>query len=395
MDAPAVALVTYSTKPRGGVAHTLALGEALHSLGADVLVVGLGDPVAGFYRPVAVPTLVVPAPVVDGGLEEKVSANIDALEAALAAVASRYPVLHTQDCIAARAAARVRDAGADCEVLRTVHHVDDFDSEILMDCQRQAIIEPDRVFVVSEEWKRILREDYDTAAEVVSNGVDVARFGAHQAVAMVRGLRARVGATDRPLVLSVGGIEPRKGSDTLVEAMSRLVSSRTPPPVLAVVGGHSFQDHRAYRERVLGSLGSLRLTLGRDVILVGTVPDPEMVAWYAAADVLAFPSVQEGFGLAVLEAMCAGLPVVTSDLPVFHEWMVPGRHALVAPLGDAAALADRLGTVLDDAGLRARLTAAGRVLASSYSWTATARRHLDLYAPRSPARPLTERPLQR
>ena len=379
MEAPAVALVTYSTKPRGGVVHTIAIGEALHALGAEVLVVGLGDPVTGFYRQVDVPVHIVPAPLVDGALDEKVAANIDALEAGLGEVASRYPILHTQDCIAARAAARVRDAGAHCEVLRTVHHVDDFTSEFLVDCQRQAIIEPDRVFVVSQSWQQTLREDYDVDAEVVSNGVDVARFGAAQPATVLRTLRARVGAGDRPLILSVGGIEPRKGSDTLVEAMSRLVSSRTPSPVLAVVGGDSFQDHRPYRESVLDSLAPLGLTLGKDVVLVGTVPDAEMAAWYATADVLAFPSLKEGFGLAALEAMTAGLPVVTSDLPVFREWMVPGRHALVAPIGDAAALADRLGTVLDDDVVRERLTHAGRRLASTYSWSASARRHLDLY----------------
>src|SRR5690606_26391220 len=138
------------------------------------------------------------------------------------------------------------------------------------------------------------------------------------------------------------------GSDTLVAALSRLVRERTPSPVLAVLGGHSFQDHRAYRDRVLDSLDGLGLTLGEDVVELGTVPEDEMAAWYAAADVLAFPSVKEGFGLAALEAMAAGLPVVTSDIPVFREWLVPGRDALLAPVGDEEALATALATVLDD-----------------------------------------------
>ncbi|MEP6816859.1 MAG: MSMEG_0565 family glycosyltransferase [Marmoricola sp.] len=377
---PKVALVTYSTKPRGGVAHTLAVGEALHALGAEVVVVGLGDRHAGFYRSAAVPTRIVPSPVVSGGLEEKVAANIDALEAALVEIAHDHPLLHAQDCIAARAAARVRDAGADVVVLRTVHHVDDFDSATLMDCQRRAILEPDHVFVVSETWRRILRDEYATDTALVRNGVDVARYSRQHSRSTIDRLRARVGATDRPLVLAVGGIEPRKGSDTLVQAMSRLAHARTPPPVLAVVGGHSFQDHRAYRERVLASLEPLGLELGVDVVRVGTVPEGEMEAWYAAADVLAFPSVKEGFGLAALEAMCAGLPVVTSDLPVFREWLEPGRDALVAPIGDARALADALATVLDDHEVRTRLTTAGRRLADRWSWEVSARGHLEHYA---------------
>ncbi len=376
---PPLALVSYSTKPRGGVVHTLALGEALHRVGVDVMVVGLGDPDEGFYRPADVPTLVVPVPDVDGGLEERVAANIDALETALAEVAGQRPLLHTQDCIAARAAARVRDAGAPCRVLRTVHHVDDFTSQILMDCQRAAILEPDVVFVVSETWRRILLDDYGTPAAVVPNGVDLPRFGAPQPAALLRDLRARVGASERPLLLAVGGIEPRKGSDTLVAALSRLKAERHPPPVLAVVGGHSFQDHRAYAEAVLASLAPLGLELGTDVIQVGTVPDSEMAGWYAAADVLAFPSVKEGFGLAALEAMSAGLPVVTTDLEAFREWLVADREALVVPVGDAEALATALARVLDDAALRESLVTNGRRLAERYSWDASAQRHLDLY----------------
>ncbi|HEY8340058.1 MAG TPA: MSMEG_0565 family glycosyltransferase [Egibacteraceae bacterium] len=381
---PPVALVTYSTKARGGVAHTVALGEALHALGQDVLIVGLGDPAQGFFRPVAAPTRVVPAPETSGGLEEKVAANIDAMEAALRDLVGDWPILHTQDCISARAAARVRDAGAPVTVLRTVHHVDDFDSAVLMDCQRQAIVEPDVVLVVSRVWQEILARDYGVAAEIVPNGVDVQRY-ATASPALVAALRARVGAQDRPLLLSVGGIEPRKGSDTLVAALSLLVRRRDPAPVLAVLGGHSFQDHRAYRERVRASFGPLGLTAGRDVVEVGTVPESEMAAWYAAADVLAFPSVKEGFGLAALEAMAAGVPVVTSDLPVFREWLVPGRDALTAPVGDAEALADALAAVLDDADLAVRLRRAGRRLAARFTWTASAERHLAVYARRDVA----------
>ena len=59
--------------------------------------------------------------------------------------------------------------------------------------------------------------------------------------------------------------------------------------MLAVVGGHSFQDYREYRDRVLASLPGLGLRLDDDVVLLGTVPDAELPGWYAAADVLAFP----------------------------------------------------------------------------------------------------------
>jgi glycosyltransferase-like protein len=381
-EAP-VALITYSTKPRGGVNHTLALGEALHALGRPVLIVGLGDPAAGFFRPVDAPTLIVPAPGAPpgGGLEAKVDANIDALEAALGDVAARFPVLHAQDCISARAAARVRDAGAAATVVRTVHHVDDFDTEKLMDCQRQAILEPDHVLVVSRMWQRILAADYGVRCELVGNGVAVGRYRS-ASPGLARRLRERT-APDGPLVLSVGGIEPRKGTDALVRALARLrraaLAGATPPPVLAVIGGHSFQDHRWYRDKVLAELPALGLAAGRDVIELGTVADEEMPAWYAAADVLAFPSVKEGFGLAPLEAMAAGTPVVVSDLPVFGEWLRPGADALSVPVGDDAELASALRRVLTEPELAGRLRAAGHVVADRHSWAAEAERHARLY----------------
>jgi glycosyltransferase involved in cell wall biosynthesis len=151
-------------------------------------------------------------------------------------------------------------------------------------------------------------------------------------------------------------------------------------PVLAVVGGHSFQDYREYRDRVLASLPGLGLRLDDDVVLLGTVPDAELPGWYAAADVLAFPSTKEGWGLAVLEAMSAGLPVVASDLPVFREYLRPGQDALMVPADDAAALAAALGAVLDDAALAARLRAAGYRVCARFTWERCAAEHQRVYA---------------
>jgi glycosyltransferase-like protein len=378
-----VALVTYSVKPRGGVVHTLALAEALHAAGYPVRVIALGDPAAGFFRPVAVPFTIIEAPPSLPTLEERVFANVDALTAGLAGFSGDFPILHTQDCISARAAARVRDtaAGPPPVVVRTVHHVDDFTSPSLIDCQRQAILEPDRILVVSERWREILAEEYGTSAEVVHNGVDVGRFRSADPdlVAALRQRAGTAGAAGRPLILAVGGIEPRKGSDTLMAAVAALRRAGR-RPVLAVVGGHSFQDYREYRERVLASLPGLGLRLDDDVVLLGTVPDAELPGWYAAADVLAFPSTKEGWGLAVLEAMSAGLPVVASDLPVFREYLRPGRDALMVPVDDAAALAAALGAVLDDAALADRLRAAGDQVCARFTWDRCAAEHRRIYA---------------
>ena len=373
-----IALLTYSTKPRGGVAHTLALGEALHADGVDVRIVTLGDPEVGFYRPVAAPTVIVPAPPTRDTLEERVFASIDALETGLRELAHDVDVLHAQDCISASAAARVRDDGADVQVFRTVHHVDDFTTEALITCQIRAIEEPDQVFVVSEHWRGLLRTDYGVEARVVPNGVDVARFS-DVGDARRAELRARVGVRDQFLFLSVGGIEPRKGSEFLVDAMGELCATVTPRPVLAVVGGHSFQDYRPYREATLARAAEVGLDLGRDIVMLGMVDDAELPHWYHAADALAFPSTKEGWGLAILEAQAAGLPVVTSDLPVFHEFLTDGVDAVMTPVGDSAALATAMREIIDDEELRAGLADNGRVLAQRYSWAQSAARHAEIY----------------
>ena len=260
---PPVALLTYSVKPRGGVVHTLHLAEALHEAGYPVRVVALGDPAEGFFRPVRAPCTIVPTPPHLPTLEERVFASVDALATGLSGLTGNYPVWHAQDCISARAACRIRDGCADGAplVVRTVHHVDDFTTQALIDCQRQAIAEPDRVLVVSEQWRRIIAEDYGISATVVRNGVDAGRFQAADP-RLAATLRASAGAAGRPLILTVGGIEPRKGSDTLVRAIA-LMRHGGHDPVLAVVGGHSFQDYRAYRDRVFSLLPDLGLTVGR------------------------------------------------------------------------------------------------------------------------------------
>jgi glycosyltransferase-like protein len=383
-----VVLVTYSTRPRGGVVHTLHLAEALHRLGEPVHVLALGDPDAGFFRPVQVPHTIVPAPATAPGLEARVFRSVDALADGLAALPPAFRILHAQDCISARAAARVRDLGAPAVVVRTVHHVDDFTTPAIVECQRQAILEPDHLIVVSDHWRRVLQQDYGLAADVVRNGVDLERFtrppASDRAV-----LRARVGAEHRFLFLTVGGIEPRKGSADLIEAMGELRRTLAPPPVLAVVGGHSFQDYEAYRERVLARAEILGLEFGADVVLLGMVADEELPLWYRAADAFVFPSRKEGWGLAVLEAMASGLPVVATDIPVFREYLLPGQDALLVPPGQPASLAAAMREMTTDTGLRARLRRAGARVAGRFRWEDTARRHQSVYeriAQRRPTR---------
>lgn len=376
---PRIAMLTYSSKPRGGVVHALHLAEALHAQGADVHLFALGDPKEGFYRPARVPHTLFPAPEGGGTLEDRVFAAVDALRSGLERAAAGFDVLHAQDCIAARAVLDLRERVGLGSLVRTVHHIDDFTTAALIECQHRSVVEPERVLVVSEFWRRALAEEHGIEATVVPNGVDVERFAAPTPADDARALRDRVGARDRFLFLTVGGIEPRKGTMELVEALAELRDRDPPGPVVALVGGHSFQDHTPYRERVLARMEKLGVELGGDLVVLGTVPDDELDAWYRAADGFVFPSAKEGFGLVVLEALASRLPVIATDIPVFAEYLTHDRDALLARSGDAASLAEEMRRVMLDAELRERLAQAGPEIASRYSWEASASHHREVY----------------
>ncbi len=167
----------------------------------------------------------------------------------------------------------------------------------------------------------------------------------------------------------MGGVERRKNTVNLLRAF-HLVRRQLPRAALLVVGGATLLDHSAYRREfdALDPAG---------VSVVGPVTDAEMVAAYRMADVLAFPSIVEGFGLAVVEAMAAGTPVVTSDIAPFTEYLRAGEALRVDPL-DVPALAAALVRATDPA-VAAGLRAAGRVAAGRFGWPAAAAAHVAAY----------------
>ena len=168
-------------------------------------------------------------------------------------------------------------------------------------------------------------------------------------------------------LLSLATLEPRKGLDVLLAA---LAEPKAPDLPLLLVGqpGWGGVDPLAEAAR-------LGLAAGR-VRLLGRLPDADLAVVLHRATALAVPSRAEGFGLPVLEAMAAGVPVVTSDAPALVE--VGGGAAHVVPRDDAGELAEALAIVADPAE-RARRAAAGRARAGHYSWSAAARQLWALY----------------
>jgi glycosyltransferase-like protein len=353
-----IALLTYSTKPRGGVVHTLALAEALARRGEEVTVwtLGRGGDTAFFRRidPLVAITVVPFAPHDGESVGDRIVRSIRALRDAF--TPELYDIVHAEDCISANAV-------PGC--IRTIHHLDTFTTPELVLCHERAIVDPVARICVSEAVAAEVRAGWGFTPTVIPNGVDSARFAL---AASERGASARRSWTDRlgPYVLAVGGIEPRKGTIDLLEAFAILRRTH-PERRLVLAGGETLFDYSDYRRAFERRAAELEVSYD----LLGVVDDDELPSLVAASDVLSFVSTKEGFGLAAMEALAAGVPVVARDLPVLREVF----GATVDYASDVPGIAAALARALERGSDKAR----GRALAERYTWAAAAEAHVDLY----------------
>jgi len=374
-----IAMLTYSVKPRGGVVHALEVSEALARRGHRVELAALARPGEELFRATAVPLRVVRHAPLEGPFDARIERMLEAYAEGLRPIlaAGAYDVVHAQDCLSANAALALRDEGVIDRVVRTVHHVDDFTSPSLIECQQRSIAGPDRVVAVSQPWVERLAAEFGVAAGLVPNGVDPRRFRPARAAAERRADRRWAELGDRLAVLTVGGIEPRKGSLCLLEGFAALRAALPArDPLLLIAGGTTLFDYRDELDRFFAR--AAELDVERHVRVLGALAPDAIERLYRAADVFAFPSLKEGFGLAALEALAADLPVVASDLDVFRGFLA--HSALLTPVGDGAALAAAIERVASDELLRARLRARGRAVVRRYTWDASAAAHERLYA---------------
>jgi glycosyltransferase-like protein len=373
-------MLTYSVKPRGGVVHALQVAEALDRRGHDVELAALARHGEELFRPAAVPLHLVRHVPLDAPFDERIQGMLEAYAEGLGPILASggYDVIHAQDCLSANAALALRDAGAIDHVIRTVHHVDDFTSPSLIACQDRSILEPDRVLCVSAPWVERLAEEFGVRAELVRNGVDASRYRPAHSAAERAQARIEAGLGDRFAVMTVGGIEPRKGSMTLLDGFARLRElAPQRDPLLVIAGGTTLFDYRHERDRFAAR--AVALGVDAHVRVLGPLEPEPMERLFRAADAFAFPSVKEGFGLAALEALAAGLPVVASDLDVFRGFLTHRESALLVPPGDGAALGRALARLATDPALAARLRARGLRVVPEHTWDAAAAAHERAY----------------
>jgi len=225
------------------------------------------------------------------------------------------------------------------------------------------------VIAISESTRRDMLRHYrvdERKVHVIYGGV-APRFqpATQDDIAQVR---QKHGLPER-FILAVGTIEPRKNLVGLLEAYRSLLDRGS--NVGLVIAGRTGWRSESFFER----LAALRVA--ERVTLLGPFPDAELPALYSAADVLAFPSLYEGFGLPVLEAMACGTPVVASNTSAIPE--VAGEAGILVPPHDVVALAGALERVLADAALRADLRARGLAQAARFTWQRSAEATLALY----------------
>ncbi len=374
-----IALLTHSTNPRGGVSHCLALAEALTNLGHDA-VVHAPDPAGrGFYREARCGTVAVPAGRIESrSTADMVEQRIGEYSDWFRAPGHRaFDVYHAHDGIGGNALADLTAAGLIPGFVRTVHHLDHFADQHVEARQVRAVTAAGCVLCVSDLWADALKHDYGVTARRVRNGVDTTAFSPRPDASDPR-VRAQWGLGTGPIFLAVGGLEPRKNSLRLIEAFA-IVRARHPTAQLVVVGGASVLDYADYAHRCAAAVIVLGLDTGpvRPVVITGPVPQFDMPALYRIADTLAFPSLVEGFGLAVLEAMASGTPVVVSRIAPFTEYLAD-EDALWATPTDTDAIAAALESSLDP-GRRRPLVDRGHGVAARYDWASSALAHLDFY----------------
>ncbi|HEY9700708.1 MAG TPA: MSMEG_0565 family glycosyltransferase [Trichocoleus sp.] len=370
-----IALFTYSTKPRGSVIHTLELAEALHQLGHQVCVYALDKDGQGFDYPLSCKYQPVPAQPGSPDIDRLIQQRIQEFVTFLNQSRQTYDIYHAQDCISANALAILRQNQQIRHFVRTVHHIEDYSSVYLRHCQDRSIREADLCLCVSETWQTELQQHYQINAPRVINGVNLKRFspildGSEDA------LKAQWNLNGSPLYLTVGGIEPRKNSIRLLQAFAQVLQ-KYPQAQLVIAGGATLFDYQSYRDDFFALADELGINLGQSLVVTGVLSDTQLPALYRIADAFVFPSVKEGWGLVVLEAIASGLPVITSNQFPFTEFLSTHQALLVNP-GSPPAIAQAMQDILHPDRAYA-LVKQSASIPNHYTWESSAHLHLTYY----------------
>ncbi|MFI5273685.1 MAG: glycosyltransferase [Ktedonobacterales bacterium] len=245
---------------------------------------------------------------------------------------------------------------------------------VRMEHEARLAARAESIIVSTEHEREQLRRIYGLPPEeltIIPCGVDLRAF-APGTTADRRAARVALGLRDdTPAVLFVGRLDPIKGIDLLLESVAQMHARAQ----LFIVGGNPDGDPEVRRLRAHAE----DLGIGDRVMLPGAAPQPELVRYYRAADALAVTSRYESFGLAAVEALACGTPVVAAAVGGLTSIVRDGENGLLVPWRSPAAFAERFDTLLGDPALRHHLAAQARRSVEQFDWPRIGDRVRALY----------------
>jgi D-inositol-3-phosphate glycosyltransferase len=317
---------------------------------------------------------------------------VEGVKAFAAEKGLQYDLIHSNYWMSGLAAESLSDAWGGIPIVHMYHTLGEMknriarseaemESRFRIESEKQILQRADRIVVATLAEQTQLRYLYRGDAlkmVIIPPGVDLSHFYPIPADEA----KLYIGVNpDVKMVLFVGRIEPLKGIDTLIRAVSCDEFKQMIHPVhLAIIGGEpdaSPQDMTAEMTRLQKLCDEL--AVGQTVVFLGKRDQDTLPYYYSAAQVLVMPSLYESFGMVALEAMACGTPVIASEVGGLAYLVKDGETGYTVPEEDPDALCDKLMALLGDPHLRERMGQAAAEYAKDYAWDKIAVQILELY----------------
>src|SRR5512141_235304 len=303
----------------------------------------------------------------------------------------KYDLIHSHYWMSGIAAAALSDAWGGIPIVHMFHTLGEMKNRIArtdaeregayrINGEKQVLRRADRIIAATIAEVTQLRFLYKADANkivVIPPGVDVSHFYPIPAdeAKMYVGLKP-----DDRMVLFVGRIEPLKGVDTLIQAMSCLQLKEKHPVHLAIIGG----DPAASPQEMSAEMARLQrlcddLCVGQTVVFLGQRDQDKLPYYYSAAELVVMPSHYESFGMVALEAMACGTPVIASEVGGLAYLVKDGETGFTVPDQEPELLSEKITWLLNDRDLHRTMSERAVEYAQDYAWEKIAAQIVDVY----------------